>query len=197
MPLDSENLRLLRECADNRRSVFFSGSGVDVVFQTHIVGIENEQVKLHNAVPPSYISRLWHSQQFYLQAKMTRFSGARITTDGEHIIFPVESLQIIEETRESQRFPFEPEERVVCELLNPFDRETWISKAVMDMSASGLSIATRHASQLFRRGTHFDHMKVVIDGEPYAVTSGTVMYVRKLLDNQGKLQAQVGFKLDK
>ena len=67
---------------------------------------------------------------------MVRFQSDRIASDGEHIVFPLKDDAVIEETRQSERFSFTADERVVSEILNPFDGETRLSKSVMDMSAT-------------------------------------------------------------
>lgn len=196
MALELEHIKLLSSAAQDGSFVYLSGSSLDISFQTKVLMIESEKLVLKNVVPPEFIKQLWASKQFTLQAKMTRFSSDHVESDGLNIVFHIQSLDIIEETRTAPRFLFEPEERVICELLNPYDRETWLAKSVLDMSASGLSISCGVASELFAQGTRFDTIRVVIDGEPYTVTSGTVVHVRKLLEVNGKMRAQVGFKLD-
>ena len=196
MSLLEEHVSFLAEAADSKAFVYLSGSGCDVSFQTTILKVEEDRVVLMNSVPPEMVSQLWKSEKFMLQVNMARFAADRIESDGVNIVFHIKSLKLIEETRASERFSFTAEERVVCEFLNPFDQETWISKSVMDMSSTGLSVSASMVSCLFKEGVHFDTMKIVIDGEPYTVTSGTVVYVRKVMETKGKMRAQVGFKFD-
>ena len=131
-----------------------------------------------------------------IQVQMIRFQADRIDTDGQLIVFPLKAMSVIEETRQSERFPFTAEERVVCELLNPFDGETRIFKNVMDMSATGLSMRTRFESKLFAPGTSIPEIKVLIDGKPYSAVSGTIVYNRKLMTHKGRIRLQVGIKFD-
>jgi hypothetical protein len=131
-----------------------------------------------------------------IQVQMIRFQADRIDSDGQHIVFPLKAMSVIEETRQSERFPFTAEERVICELLNPFDGETRIFKNVMDMSATGLSMRTRFESRLFSPGTVIPEIKVLIDGKLYTSVSGTIVYNRKLLTHKGRLRLQVGVKFD-
>ena len=85
---------------------------------------------------------------------------------------------------------------VIVEILNPYDGETRLSKAVMDMSATGMSLSTTFDSQLFKAETFLPSLRVMIDGELYTQTRGRVVYNRKLLDLSGQLRTQVGIKFE-
>lgn len=196
MTITEQSLEILRECQEAGSSVMFSGDGVDIVFQTQILSIGKDYVSILNKVPPEYIRSMIKSRQFSLQSKMMRFQSQTISTDGVNILFPLDRLKEIEETRQAERFPFEADERVICELINPYDKETVLSKAVLDMSATGLSIRSPKASSLFRPGTLFNDVKVIIDGEPYTKTAASVVYTRKLMDLNGILRVQVGLKFE-
>jgi len=195
MALDQQSLELLRKCSENQSPVYLSAKGVDYVFQTIVRQVEKGYLILRNTIKPEFISKVCHAEKVQLQAHMTRFQAEGIQSDGVHIIFPVDTLQIIEETREDKRFPFDAEERVICELTNPFDKVTKLSKSVMDMSASGLSISTSQPSALFSPGTNFDDIQITIDGQPYSRTSARVVYSRKLIDLEGKVRIQVGLQV--
>ena len=186
----------LLECSERKGTVYFASDQVDIVFQTLILKVENDQIALKNKVPPQYIRRVMNSKEFYVQFEMARFIANSIHTDGENIIFPLKDLIQVDETREAERFPFDQEESVICELLNPYDKKTVLSKSVMDMSSAGLSIRTNFPSKLFSPNTYFDSMRIKIDGELYKAASGRVVYSRKLLDLRGKLKVQVGFQID-
>ena len=125
-----------------------------------------------------------------------RLIATTISGDGQDIIFPLKKDSVIEETRQSERFSFTAEEKVICEILNPYDGSTKLSKSVMDMSATGLSLRTTFESKLFRPGTQLEDIKVLIGGEPYTQTSGTVVYTRKLLDLKNHLRLQVGIQFE-
>jgi hypothetical protein len=196
MGIDQKSREVLDEAKESKVAVFFSGDGSDVTFQSSLVRVEEEYLVLENTILPHYIRNVIKSKNFSLMVQMVRFKANKISTDGVNLIFPLESDSVIEETRGSERFLFSAEERVVCEVLNPFDKTTQITKSVMDMSATGISIRTAFASRLFSTGTKFDSMRVLIDGEQYTKTSGTVVYTRKLLDPKGHLKTQVGIKFE-
>ncbi len=196
MSIDADALALLKESQANKRSVFFSSNAVDVTFLSSILDVRSDHVLIKNAVHHDLIRQVRTAQSFFLQVEMTRFVADRIETDGNHIVFPLGSLKVIPETRVSSRYPFRSEERVICRLKNPYDDETFIEKPVMDMSATGLSIRTSHSSKLFRKGTFFDDLRILIDAQPYAACKGTVVYIRKLMDSSKKLDVQVGFQLE-
>ncbi|MDA9951389.1 hypothetical protein N9D31_02325 [Oligoflexaceae bacterium] len=196
MKINERFIDSLKECSERKSTVYFSGANKDIVFQTHILSVGSEQIALKNKVPPAYIREVISSKEFYVQFEMARFIANSVETDGENIIFPLKDLVQVDETRETERFPFDQEESVICELLNPFDKTTILSKSVMDMSSAGLSLRTNFPSKLFKAGTFFDSMRVTIDGELYKAASGRVVYSRKMLDLKGKLKVQVGFQIE-
>jgi len=196
MAINEKALEVLNSTMRNRSPVFFSGGSTDITFETRIKKIDSERVFLENTVKPEFITGVAKSQRFMIQVQMVRFQADRIDSDGQHIVFPLKAMSVIEETRQSERFPFSAEERVICELLNPFDNETRIFKNVMDMSAMGLSLRTRFESRLFSPGTSIPEIKVLIDGKPYASASGTIVYNRKLMTLRGRIRLQVGIKFD-
>lgn len=127
---------------------------------------------------------------------MLRFSANRLKTDGIHLIFTVRADTVADETRQAERFPFTADEMVICELLNPVDGETHLSKTVLDMSALGISIQTTGEGKLFTAGRRLPTIKIMIDGKLYNQTSGEVVYRRKLMDPKGHLRMQVGIRFD-
>ena len=197
MALNSKIRSLLSETHKGKKSVFLSGNQLDISFQTFIKAIDDSQVILENSVKPQFIGEMCQSGKFFLQVRMIRFEAKELGSDGVNLIFPISDNLIVEETRQSERFPFTDEEKVFCEILNPFDGETLLRKSVMDMSATGLSLRTTFPSQLFSPGTELPNLKVLIDGELYTEGVGTVVYGRKVLDVKGKLRTQVGIKFGK
>lgn len=196
MRVDPNTLALLSEAQEGKIPVLFSGDGLAITFQTHLLNVDKERVMLENRVLPRFIRRVAGSKAYSLQARMVRFQADHIETDGEHIIFPLGENSLIEETRQAERFSFAAEERVIVEILNPYDGETRLSKAVMDMSATGLSLSTTFESELFRPETFLPSLRVMIDGELYTQARGRVVYNRKLLDLAGQLRTQVGIKFE-
>ena len=196
MAIDKQGLKVIKESAERKAPVFFSADGLEIIFQTLILGIDNNRLILANKVSPEFILQVKDASRFTVQVQMHRFFSDQILTDGVNIVFPLESLSVIEETRQAQRFPFDPGEKVVLEVTNPFDGETVLSKTVMDMSSAGLSIRTPFPSSVFAPGTYFRDMKISIDGEPYAKTNGSVVYIRRFLSLNGKSYCQVGFRFD-
>jgi hypothetical protein len=192
--VEARVVELLAETAKEKRSVFYSSSSVDISFQTLIHKITPDAIHLENRVKPAFISAAIKASDHYLQVHMIRFQAKTIATDGVDLIFPLTKNSVTEETRQAERFPFADEERVVCEILNPIDGETKIVKAVLDMSATGLSIRTTFASLLFAKGMVLPSIRVLINGESYSQSSGTIVYSRKIMDLQGRLRNQVGIK---
>lgn len=196
MQINKRFIDSLVDCCERKSTIYFGSDKVDIVFQTVILSVENDHIAIKNKVPPENIRALFESEEYYVQFEMARFTTNTIESDGECILFPIKDLTQVHETRETERFPFDQEESVICELLNPYDKKTILSKSVMDMSAAGLSLRTNFPSKLFTPNTFFDSIRVTIDGELYKAASGRVVYSRKLLDLKGQLRVQVGFQID-
>jgi hypothetical protein len=194
--IDAKSREILTESVRQKTPVFFSGDALDVTVQTFILAVAEGHLVMENRVPPRFIRRMTRSKGYTLQARMVRFQTDGISSDGEHIIFPLKEDSVIEETRQAERFSFTADERVVTEILNPYDGETRLSKTVMDMSATGLSLRTTFDSKLFTPDTFLPSVRVLIDGEPYTQAAGRVVYCRKLLDLSGQLRTQVGIKFE-
>ena len=187
---------ILKEAMRDKAPAFLSGNELDITFQTQLIHLEDHQVVIENRVPPEHICQLLKSRNFSLQVNTFRFEGQVLKSDGKNMIFPIKDEAFVSETRRSTRFSFKVNEQVICEILNPYDGETLLSKRVMDLSATGLSLRTALESQLFRPGTHLPQLKVLIDGEPYRQNPARVVYNRKLIDLGGKLRLQVGIKFE-
>jgi hypothetical protein len=196
MSIDEASLELIQECVQRKSPVFFSASEVNIVFQTHIMVIKNRSIVLANTVPPEHITGVAQSQQYFLKIHAVRFVSDRITTDGVHILFPLEGLRLIEDSRSAKRFMFDASERVVMEVVNPIDQETVLRKAILDMSTTGLSIRTPTQSKLYTPGQRFEKMKIIMDGKVYNEVDGHVVYQQTFLNQKGKSYCQVGFKFD-
>ena len=196
MRIDAKSREILTDTWRSKVPVLVSGDKLGITFQTHILSVGDDHVVVENRIKPRYINQFMHSTQFALQAKMVRFRADGLRSDGEHLIFPLKEDSVIEETRQSERFSFAADECVVCEILNPFDGVTRLSKTVMDMSATGLSLRTTFDSKLFQPETLLPELRVLIDGEPYTQAAGRIVYTRRFMDLAGQLRTQVGIKFE-
>lgn len=196
MSIDARSRAVIMEAFTQRQPVLLSGSALDVTFQTYIVSVETSHLLLENRIKPKWISAFIASQGFSLQAGMVRFAATEVASDGERLVFPLKEDSVIEETRQAERFSFAADEKVVSEILNPFDGETRLTKSVIDMSATGLSLRTAYQSDLFEPGTVLPEVRVLIGGELYKQAQGRVVYRRKLMDLQGQMRMQVGIKFE-
>ena len=165
--IDAKSRDALVDSMQGKTPIFFAALDLGITFQTLILAVKDDHILIENRVKPRYISGVMASKRFTLQARMVRFQTDRVLSDGEHIVFPLKDDSVIEETRQAERYSFAADERVVTEILNPFDGETRLSKSVMDMSATGLSLSTTYESRLFRPDTYLQTIRVLIDGEPY------------------------------
>ena len=108
--------------------------------------------------------------------------------------FEIQENSLTEETRQSERFMFTPDENVVAEVVNPFDKKTVLRRQLMDMSATGLSLRINRATKPFIPGSILSDIKVAIDGKHWTTMTGEVVYNRKFMDLKGHLKVQVGVK---
>lgn len=186
--------KLLIDCQIKRIPVFVSSSGLNIAFQTVIRRIEGQELILDNMVRPEFIRRFTNGEKFFLQCKMLRLQSTAVGPHGPMMSFLIQDNSLLEETRQSERFMFAPEERVVAEVINPFDKKTKVRRSVMDMSATGLSIRMNVPSKLFEPNAALPDLRVIIDGKPYTKASAEVVYNRQFMDLNGKLRVQVGIK---
>ena len=196
MPIDDDTLQFLEEAILEKHPAFFSADKVKIVFQTKILSINGERIKLFNSVPPEHIKKVVQSSVFSTQCGMVRFSSNQIESDGCHIVFSLNGINVIEETRKAERFPLLGSKKVMVQWLNPYDKETILNKYVMDMSSSGLSFRSHLNSGLYHPGTIFKNMQILIDGKVHNRENGTVVYSRCFLSMEGKSYFQVGVRFN-
>lgn len=176
--------------------MLLSGNALPIAFQTQIKSLDLNNIYLKNTIKPEFIRAFLSSKEFTLQAQMMRFQTNAILSGGDQLIFPLLANSVIEETRQAERYTFSSNEKVSAEIINPYDNETKLTKSVMDMSATGISIRVSIHSNLFKPGLEIQKIKVMIDGIIYSQNSGCVIYNRQLLDHLGNLHAQVGIKFN-
>lgn len=185
---------ILEHCQKSRTPVFISSAGLDIAFQTVIKEIDGPTLVLENMVRPEYISRFVNCDKYFLQCKMLRFQSTSVNPRGSFMTFEIQQNSLVEETRMSERLIFSKDEKVIAEIVNPFDHKTILRRHVMDMSATGLSLRINAASAPFSAGVILPQVRVNIEDKNWASTSAEVVYTRKFMDLQGHLRVQVGLK---
>ena len=185
---------ILITCWRNALPVFFSADLVDVVFETRILSVKDDNVLLINNVPLNYISKVAQSQKFVLQAKMLNISSRLITTDGKDILFSIKDSVIKQDLRKSERVYFDVDEHMTCEFINPFDNKTVLSKQVLDMSSDGIAIKNHYNSKLFEKDLKITGFKILINGNLYMQKQVEVIYKQTLWDFSKKLRTKIGLK---
>ncbi len=184
----------LEDAIAQRVTVFLSSSGTEYVFETRLLGIDETSLVVENHVLPRLITAFMRGDRFQLRVHRLRLESTSIASDGERLVFPLETCTALDETRQSERFPFAIEEQVVCEFINPHDGETLIRKTVMDMSGNGLSLRGASVSDLLKPGTFVKNLVVTIAGKPYTKADAQAVYQRRLYDLSGNLKMQIGLK---
>ncbi len=187
---------IIADAIDKRSPCFLSASGVSTCFETLLLHRQGQKLIIENTVLPEYIRKFVAAENHTLQVGMTRISCKGIESDGEHILFDLVGNIEIAETRRAERFSFSSDEKVDCRIVNPFDPETILIKPILDMSVSGVSIATKYDSSFFTPGMILPQTEIWVEGAPYKKGSGEVVYKRRLVDRNGKFQIQVGIKFN-
>jgi len=185
---------ILQECKREKTPVFISSSGIDVAFQTLIRELSDNTIVIENKVRPEFIAKFSAGSKFFLQCKMLRLQSTKVSPRGTYMAFEVQENSVVEDTRQSERFMFTPDEKVVAEISNPFDDRTLLKRHVMDMSATGLSLRINHPTKPFNPGVILPNVRVTIDGKIWTTAQAEVVYNRKFLDLEGMLRVQVGLK---
>lgn len=194
MAIDLKLRQVLIDAHVDKQPVFLTGDALPITFQTFVLGTASDHILLENRIKPEYIRKFRSSKTFIVQAEMVRFKSQALDVDGVNLIFPISDESVIGETRQSERLAFTNEERVVVEILNPFDGETRVTKSVMDISANGLSLRTSFDSPLFSPGNILPSLKIIIDGNTFKEVKGETVYNKRFMDLSGKLRIQVGVK---
>lgn len=193
MNIDPTTLQTLHQALAEQKSVFLSAGGVNVCFETRILGIQSTEIALQNTILPELIREVMASSSITLQLDMIQLKASCLKTDGVHLLLPIESDGAIPEGR-SQSRALTAEKQVFAEILNPIDGVTVLHKKVLDISTGGMSIRAPFESQLLAPGREFPSIKILVNGKVHTETTGTLVYVRKLIDRRGSSLMQAGFK---
>lgn len=194
MKMSNDVESVLKECKQSKTPVFISSSGLDVSFQTMIQELRDNIIVLENKVRPEFIAKFAAGNNFFLQCKMLRLQSTKVLPHGTFMAFEVQDNSVLEDTRQSERFMFTPDEKVVAEIMNPFDERTILKRPVMDMSATGLSLRVNNPTRPFSPGVSLPSVRITIDGKTWTTAQAEVVYNRKFLDLEGSLRVQVGLK---
>jgi hypothetical protein len=194
MAIDLKSRQVLIDAHVDQDPVLLTGNALPITFQTFLLATSHDHIIIENRVKPEYLRTFLSSKEYTLQIQMARFRSFSLVPDGQHFIFPIDEESLAGETRQSERFAFSAEERVIVEILNPFDRETLVTKSVMDISSNGLSLRTSFDSALFKPGIVLPVIRIMIDGNIYKETVGEIVYNKHFVDISGQFRIQVGIK---
>ncbi len=196
MALSKEVQDILTTALKKKSSAYFSADSVNIAFQTKLLSLSKDKLIIENTVIPKYISPVSHAEAYFFQVDMVRLRADKIDSDGQNIIFPISENSLIEEGRRAERSAFTVEDKAVCDILNPFDEETWITRSLLDLSSTGMSLRTTFASKLFESGNYLPQITIRLNNEVFKKAAGTVIYHRKLMNFKGHIDIQVGIKFE-
>jgi len=196
MSISEKHLRTLEDLHKYKKTVFINGDKLDISFQSILLEVTNDHLLLKNTISAKYINKFLASDVFSFQGAMMRFNSKTIDSDGVNIIFPIEENNMIDDSRRSQRKTFMPNEKVECEILNPFDGTTITTKPIIDISDSGASFQTNFASHLYDNDVWLPKITIKVDNKLYTEKSGKIIYTKKLFTFDKRLHIQVGVEFD-
>ncbi len=75
MSIDKNSYEVLNDALRSKSSVFFSGDGTDITFQSELVKVTDDFLHIENTVLPHYIRDLLKSKNFSLMVQMVRFKA--------------------------------------------------------------------------------------------------------------------------
>lgn len=187
---------ILQDSLDRKLSVFLSCPELNLAFETRLLHLQSEHLVIKNTVPPELITQMMRSTNFYLQCQMVVFETDQIISDGANIQFSNKQFKLLEETRQVERTMIQPNTHAVAQMLNPFDGETMLSKPLMDLSTSGMSIRTQALSKLYQPGVLFKNIHIMVNGKSVKQANGRVVYRRIVFNPKGRQFSQVGFRFE-
>lgn len=179
---------------DMKKTCFLNAERYDLVFETLILAQKDNHLLVKNTIPSQHISRVIKSPTFYLQCDDQLLRSSQLKSDGVNIVFPIDEFSHIEETRGEVRHVFGSQDNVSASFTNPFDNETKITKKIIDLSTSGVSLRTDIRSQLFVPGVTLPDIITQINDRYSQPVAGQIVYVRNYISLQGHLQHQVGIR---
>lgn len=172
--------------------VFLNCSALLSSYETKILECDGGLCVLKNTIPPDQIREFVRSQEFRLQAGMTKFVGRLVRSDGENILFRVDEIEAIRQMRSEERQMPDPSLVSFCEIRNPVDNVTILRKPVLDMTQSGFSFLMKHDSQLFEIGRIFNNVQIFSGSQLRTKGNYRVIYKRKLVRISKQVMIQVG-----
>lgn len=185
----------LKESKANKDICFLSAEGFDLTFETQLLEVNERNITIANTIPYQHVQAVVNCSRYILQCQKTKIYSSRLENDGVNIVFSFDDSTVLQETREEERFSFRSHQDVVAKICNPFDKVTVITKPILDMSSSGLSIRAKYPSKLFAKGVIFEKLEIHRDGACSKTCSGEVVYSRNYIDLSGKQYCQIGINI--
>ena len=190
----TEIATLLRKFKLRKTPVYFSVFKLEYSFQSRILDLNGDKIVLQNPVPPSLISKVVHQSSYSLQIGTLCLQADSISSDGENIIFPIQQNKVLPEIRHEERFNFVSKAKASCKLLNPFDKRTMITKKIIGLPTSGISIRNDTDSEFFSPGLIIDRIEIYIAGKHLETREGKIIYKQKIINSEFEVFNQIGIK---
>lgn len=193
----SEELKQeLKKFKLRKTPVFLSCKNVDYIFQSKIVQIEQDNLLLLNSVPPHLIKQVVEQEHYVIHIGSIFLESKSISSNGEQIIFPIGQRKTAPDTRSEERFNFVTRSDASCNILNPYDNRTVLSKSIIGLSTSGISIRSSLRSKLFYPGLEIQKLDIIVSGSLLESRQGKVVYKKRVISEDFDEFSQVGIKFN-
>jgi hypothetical protein len=197
MSISNKDFDRIKASLETDQTIYFSTNGVNILFQTKILKFDRQSILLRNPVPPQYIRQVKDASEFIVQLPMMRLTSDIIESDGVNIVLPLTHLQTLQESRKEERIIYHSAEGARVEFVNPADNQTKLTKIIMDLSSTGLSMRVPFSSKLYAPGLVIPDLTISIKNKIYNKINGRVKYRRPFLAEKQKLFAQVGIQFER
>ena len=194
MKIDNDTYALIEKSRREKTTTYISCNNIPILFQAEISKISEDSIYLKNPISYNIISKFRNSKEFSIKISLLNLIVDNITTTGNELKLFIKKIINIKNLRQYERFFFSIEDNATCEILNPYDNMTVLTKKVIEMSQGGLSIQNETDSKLFSPGQIFKNIKLSINDKLDKTRNIEIIYSQTLQLLSGKTIKQTGCK---
>lgn len=181
--------------ADQKQSVFLSAEPFETVFETKIIGLDEQHLILKNTISFDAITYFLSRPSFRLSVLSASLLSPKITSNGKDILFPIENQAYFESFKHLSGICILGKDDWEFECINPIDETTKLTKKILELSEIELSFQSEDFSMLFEPDLMLEAIKIFKHKKLIKQTKGQVLYKKLLIKSNGLQMSQIGVKL--